>query len=179
MTTAERMRALLAGVRVTSPASFDWYHEQVELPTKVQADLGGAGTRRLLVALLDERLYMRFYLTGGRRLGPLPPPPRPWLSELPAELSRANTGVARMEPGWRTLEPDGGLLVVERDGLRIWARTDEVEDRGDGTARVRVPVDLPAISRVSTARAARPPSMRGREGSIASTGICAPPPPCR
>jgi hypothetical protein len=143
--TTERLRSLLARVRVNSPASFTWDGEEVTVAT------GGArshvrASRDALVAQLEHRLYTRFYLTGGRRLVPLPPRPRPWLCELPGELTRANAGRPRLEPGWRVVGSDGPSLVLERDGLRVWARPDEIETRDGGAASLRTPVDLPAVS---------------------------------
>ena len=87
-------------------------------------------------------------LLPHRRAAPrgAPPRPRPWLCDLPGVLTRANAGLPRLEPGWRIVGLDGPSVVVERDGLRIWARPDEVETRNGDTASLRTPVDLPAVS---------------------------------
>jgi len=145
LTTQARLLDLLGGVRVTSATSFAWHQERVELPIGSDVDLDDRRTVRLmLVDHLERYVYLFFYLTGGRQSAS-PPRPRPWLSGSPTELSGANAGVRQRQPGWRRLGGDRGCIVVERDGLRVWARPDDIVDNVDGTVCLRVPVDLPSV----------------------------------
>ncbi len=145
MAALDRLRDLMDGVRVTSPTSFQWYHRHVSLPVAPHAHGTAGPARAQMINHLERWVYTRYYLTGGRRLEPMPPPPRPWLSELPIQLRHANCGTALWQPDWTIVGRDGEFVVVERASLRVWARPEEIVADG-ATVRLRVPVDLPGSS---------------------------------
>lgn len=119
MTAARQIGAALDALRIRSATSYSWLGQLVEADRP-----GAAGAASWIERSLPARLYADFYLTGG----PAPvSAPLAWRLDTGevaavAELSAANTGTGSPQPGWRVVAPDGDRVVVERDGLRLWAR---------------------------------------------------------
>ncbi|MFN8108345.1 MAG: T3SS effector HopA1 family protein [Thermoleophilia bacterium] len=142
MSTAGRQLRMAAGaVDIRGPGSYVWRGEAINGPR--DADVRGDG----LVANLVQRLYERFYLTGARLHAPdVHARPQPWLCELPVTIARALREQRRLDRGWRPVGDENGQLVLERDGIRVWADPDEVVRGDDGICALRTAVDLPMRS---------------------------------
>lgn len=146
----------LAATAIHSPTSYTWFGRPgTSLTPEAAAAIAPEAARSFIVYHLKMQLYADFYCPGGAR-----PPLETWDATRPPsgrtsflqELSDANTGRGSFEPGWtvRSLEPD--RVVVERDGLSLWATQDEVVPEGTGgvsvgsSVRVRLPKELFKLS---------------------------------
>jgi hypothetical protein len=146
----------LAATAIHSPTSYTWFGRPgPSLTPEATAAIAPEAARSFLVYHLKMQLYADFYCPGGAR-----PALETWDAQRPPsgrtsflqELSDANTGRGSFEPGWtvRSLEPE--RVVVERDGLSLWATKDEVVAEGAGDVsvgspvRVRLPKELFKLS---------------------------------
>lgn len=140
-------------LRIETPTSFSWFGEPVApLPAEVVAQMGAEGARVYLRDRLRDRLYGSFYCTGRavsqQRSGTAIRPHG--ASAFIDSLSQANCGAGSREAGWKVLRAEAdGRLVVERHGLSLWVRPDEVS--GDATepdaeVSVRMPSELLRLS---------------------------------
>jgi hypothetical protein len=136
----ETILGVLETTRIVSGDAYDWCHGRYERP-----DVEGGTAEGWLTEALTNRLYSQFFCSGrpvgSRGSG------RPWprASGFVEELSAANTGTGCWEPGWRIVGAENGTTIVERDGLRLWARADEMAPEG-GMAAVRLPKELRRLS---------------------------------
>ena len=119
----------LEALAIHSTRSYSWLGQLFVR----DADLEGDETDALRRSI-EGRLYSDLYLAGGVAAPrPVPAPHTgPWPSRVARELSAANTGTGSPEAGWVVVGRDGTTLVVERDGLRVWAERERV--RGETPA---------------------------------------------
>ena len=134
---------LLEVLSIESFTSYVWLGQRFE----IRGDSGGA--RAVLAEALAARLYADFYCSGG----PAPPEPAPdpsapaWAWSRLDAMSAANAGRGFAQPGWVVRSIEDGLTVVERDGLRLWARASEVvTGAGGGEPGAQVELLLPKDS---------------------------------
>jgi hypothetical protein len=117
-----RIPEALEALRVDSLSQYVWLGQRFEVRREAPGD------RAMLASALATRLYLDFYCPGG--VAPPEGPPDPPGSLLPSPyvkaLSAANNGRGSSQAGWTVVAADDGLLVVERDGLKLWARPSEV-----------------------------------------------------
>ena len=145
----------LAAVAVTGRTSFSWFGVRAgDLPPQTESAMSPADARAYLVYQLHARLYGDFYTQGeasptmsdGRLAPPLGP------SAFVHALSNANHGNGSLESGWTIVAEDGGRVVVERGGLRLWADTgavsaaDEKPLRRGASVAVLMPKELLRLS---------------------------------
>jgi hypothetical protein len=128
----------LAAVAVTGRTSFSWFGVRAaDLPPQTESAMSPGDARAYLVYQLQLRLYGDFYTQGEARPalsdGRLTPPLGP--SAFVHALSEANHGMGSLESGWTIVAEDGGRLVVEREGLRLWADTGGVSAADGETLR--------------------------------------------
>lgn len=133
----------LAAIDVESPQACVWLGQRRRV---------GAGAPRhdalgRLRAWLADRLYADVYCTGG-----IAPPDAaaadPSAASLADALSAANAGRGSAQDGWIVLDGDGdgGSIVLERGGLRVWADAGDVLAT-DPRPGVRVRLRCPRESR--------------------------------
>ena len=133
----------IEAVTISSLTTYAWFGQPVEvLPPSATAVLGADGSRAYLLFNLQQRLYGDFYCQG--RASPRPSAPASaqigW-SPFIESLSLANTGYYSRESGWIVVAFDDGIVVVERDGLRIWVRREELAQR-DGDVIIGADIDV-------------------------------------
>ena len=113
---------------VTWPTGYSWFGEPTAILSDQAARTVGSDTaRRLLVFHLAQRLYASFYCRG--RATAAADTPRDLVtawSPFIAALSMANTGTGSLEEGWTVVGFDASAIIVERDGLRLWVRPEEL-----------------------------------------------------
>lgn len=132
---------LLDATTVVSPRAYVWVGQRFDLPP-------GPAPAEALRRELEARLYADFYLPGGVTPGGGAEvrPSGPWPSAAARALSRANAGSGSRQEGW-IVRGTGPEIVVERDGLRVWADPDAVHPVVGGTGvGERVAVTVPAES---------------------------------
>ncbi len=95
---------------------------------------GGAGVPR---ACVQTRLYTSFTASAAAPTASTPRPPRLGPSPFVWALSQANRGSGSREPGWTVAAHEDGRVVVERNGLRLWVRPEDLHR--DGGERARSP----------------------------------------
>jgi hypothetical protein len=129
----EAVAQAVAATTVLSPTAFAWFGApQQPLPQHTAAAMDATAARAYLVYALQSRLYTSFYCLGAaspdgfdsaptHRLGPSP---------FVWALSQANRGSGSRDPGWTVAAHEDGRVVVERDGLRLWVRPDELHRDG-------------------------------------------------
>lgn len=131
MTPGGQISAALDALRIRSETAYSWLGQVVEADRP-----GAAGAPSWIDLSLPARLYADFYLTGTPAPVSAPLAWRLDTGEVAAvgDLSAANVGAGSPQPGWRVVGPDGDRVVVERDGLRLWARPDALvpADAGPG-----------------------------------------------
>jgi hypothetical protein len=152
----DQIGELLRVVEVVSPTTHSWFGVPTSrLPAETTAAMAPEAARAFLLYTLQSQLYADFYCSGGARLpvdGGLQSQPgthTPFLEQL----SLSNSGSGSLDPGWRVVDIDDGLLVVDRGaGLRFWATADELQT-ADGaaasvasTVSVRMPKELLRLS---------------------------------
>jgi class II lanthipeptide synthase len=146
------MAAGLAAVRVHSETSYSWFGQRNPLlPKAIRATIGPQDAREYILYALQQQLYHYFYCPGtavparnptvvGHRLT--------WWTEFVGDLSAANNGTGSLEPGWRVHTIEGDHIVVERHGLHLWMKPDEVWLTHDSrpepgvAASIRLPKEL-------------------------------------
>lgn len=139
--------AALEALRIESPTSFSWFGESsVPLDPGVVEQMDADSARTYLRHGLGDRLYTNFYCSGQpvpRQLQRMPAQPQ-GASPFLDSLSRANRGSGSRESGWTVARVEGdGRLIVQRHGLSLWARPEEV--LGPATSPgSKVSVTLPA-----------------------------------
>jgi hypothetical protein len=145
----------LAAVRITSPSSYTWFGARAGgLRADVEAAMGAASVREFLLHNLTWRLYADCYCAGRPRASIADPVANGLNGNAGfiASLSAANSGTGGREPGWTVVKPDGGSLIVERGGLRLWMAPGDVYASGpDGLqpgsgAGVLMPKELLRLS---------------------------------
>jgi len=138
--------AALEALRIESPTSFSWcQHPSPPLPSSVVEAMDADTARAYLCQRLQGQLYSDFYCAG--RAVPHQPPrmmAQPQgASPFIDALSHANSGAGSRESGWRIVRgDDDGRLVVQRHGLSLWTRPDEVQG-GEMSPGSEVSVTLP------------------------------------
>lgn len=135
----QQVAEVLDALIVHSPAAYTWVGQRFRLPPLA----GGETAAGALARELAARLYLDAYVTGGVTPGGVATPwmTGPWPSAAARELSAANRGTGSRQAGW-TVHEVGAQIVVERDGLRLWADPAQVLPDGGGGAGVGEPVVL-------------------------------------
>jgi len=125
------MDAGVAAVRIHSATSFSWFGERnPQLSNTIRAAISPSDAREYLLYSLQLQLYRNFYCPGA-------PVPAGILSvgghrgvsvraDFVARLSAANTGVGSLEPGWHVHAVDADRVVVERSGLLVWIKYEQL-----------------------------------------------------
>jgi hypothetical protein len=121
--------AAIEPLEIEGASSYRWFGERFELPEPVRRLAPPEGLRAALTQALQWRLYADFFTAGA------PVPARPRVAPPPDDgftraLSAANRGTGANETGWVFQGHDGGRLMVERLGLRLWAEPEEVVVEG-------------------------------------------------
>ena len=122
MTLRGLLAETLGVLSIESPSSYVWLGQRF--------DIGSAGVDGLarLRSELRARLYSDVFCTGGPAPAVEEPDGHPETASPPrgGALSSANCGRGSPMGGWVVRGRDGADLVLERDGLRVWAGPDEV-----------------------------------------------------
>jgi HopA1 effector protein family len=125
----EAVEQVLAATTVLSPTAFAWFGApQQPLPERSAAAMDATAARAYLVYALQSRLYASFYCLGAASPDGFDPAPTHRLGPSPFlwALSRANRGAGSHEPGWTVAAHEDGRVVVEREGLRLWVRPEDL-----------------------------------------------------
>jgi hypothetical protein len=121
------VRGALEATQIVAPTRYRWF-EQLNAPlaAETEAAMAPEDARRFLVHALKMRLYGDFYCPGHARpaLDSAYRPPR--ATAFLEALSAANQGHGSCDPGWRVVRHEHPHIVVERHGLQVWVRPDEV-----------------------------------------------------
>ncbi len=157
----EAVEQVLAATTVLSPTAFAWFGApQQPLAQRSAAAMDATAARAYLVYALQSRLYTSFYCLGAASPDGFDPAPTHRLGPSPFlwALSQANRGAGSREPGWTVAAHEDGRVVVEREGLRLWVRPEELHrDGGERTPQpdavqpgtqvgVRMPKELRRLS---------------------------------
>jgi hypothetical protein len=124
----------IAAVEILGPARYAWLGSAFDLPEPIRRLAAPSGLRAALVQAIQWRLYADFF-TAGRPSSPAPRAARSPDERFARALSAANCGTGAVELGWRLVGPDGGRLIVERLGLRLWTAPEEVVHLGPDPPR--------------------------------------------
>ncbi|HEV7883897.1 MAG TPA: T3SS effector HopA1 family protein [Solirubrobacteraceae bacterium] len=117
----EQVAEALRAVRVTSPTSFEWFGQPAAMLRRaVRSALSPSAARELLVRRLAVELYESFFTQGA-------PTPRNADAvrttrsdaAFVAALSDANAGRGGWSDGWRVVDADDDVVVVQRGGPRL------------------------------------------------------------
>jgi hypothetical protein len=138
------LESALEAVRVHSSKSYSWLGQRaLSLPSVVAKAVEGDAARDYLRHALQQHLYRRWYRLGGTASADAADAgthaialPTPFL----AALSKANLGRGPYESGWHVHAIDGDFIVVQRDGLLLWARPDEIVSVDGATPNLAAPV---------------------------------------
>ena len=131
----EQVAEALRAVRVTSPTSFTWFGQPaVPLRRAVRSSLSPGAARGLLVRRLASELYESFFTPGA----PVPHNPDEVDAghadaAFAAALSDANAGTGGWSDGWRVVDADDDVVVVERDGLRLRGAPSDLRQAARGS----------------------------------------------
>ena len=120
---------VLEATTIVSDTGFLWFGQHVDdLPAEVAAALPEERRRGHLGHELASRLYADCYRWGRPRPSPAPLERRPPLGTTPlaAALAEANRGRGGVWPGWRVIGREGEDVLVERGGLTLRARPDDL-----------------------------------------------------
>jgi hypothetical protein len=135
---------------IHSATAYSWFGKRMDdLPAETERAMTPATARKYLLHTLQSQLYSDFYCPGAAtpaRDAPRGAPP-PRFTPFVQALSAANAGHGSREPGWLVRAVEDGQVVVERDGLRVWVRREEVSAPKGGLVpgaalRVRLPKEL-------------------------------------
>lgn len=127
MTNQALILEALEALSVDSLSSYAWLGQRFALQ---RAENGDEDGRAAAVTALAERLYADFYCTGGVAPPQVMKEPRSglWPSPQSKALSAANRGLGCRQAGWIVRDEEDGFVVVERDGLRLWAEPSRLPD---------------------------------------------------
>jgi hypothetical protein len=148
---SDTLDEVLSGIVIVSPTVYSWFGTRSQdLPGRIKKSIDADVTRSFLLTTLTSQLYRDFY--GQGRPVPIAPvatsESRAEKEQLVADLTAANAGTGAWSPGWTVRSTDGRHIVVERDGLSLWAVPDQL--RGvigeDGAAQVGSVLRLPLPS---------------------------------
>jgi hypothetical protein len=120
--------------------------------TRTMPARGATAPKRWLVAALRSELYRHYYLGEAIETEDAAIDRRPVFAREDAAFGRvlraANQCRGYFETGWRIVRPfdRAEVALVEKDGLRLSVRAQEIEPAGDTTVRVRFPADRPYAS---------------------------------
>jgi hypothetical protein len=133
-----QVAAALAGLRVAPPRAYWWLGRLVQCAPDIHEGV--------FLARLEDDLYRDFYCTGGE--------PKPLSREQSApavraafaeQLADANMASKTWAQGWTVTALHGDTACVERNGLHLFARRDEIRcDGGRIAPGLRVSIALPA-----------------------------------
>jgi hypothetical protein len=150
MSHRELVVGALEALDIDSSSSYCWLGQRFAVGPGENGEM--VGSRGALIRALEGRLYADFYCSGG--VAPPADPPDPgtasWSSSEAQALSSANCGRGSRQGGWIVQEVDDGSVVVERDGLRLWAEPDQVlpdgaSSRPGDEVSVILPKELPGL----------------------------------
>lgn len=145
----------LAATAVQSPTSYSWFgHRTSGLPARTAGVITREAARAYLLYHLQARLYNDFYTRGCAAWPDESPGRMPVTGFTPflQALSAANPGRGSHEGGWRVRGFEGDRVVVERDGLSLWVKGNDVVAEGsreviaNTAVRVRLPKELLKLS---------------------------------
>jgi HopA1 effector protein family len=139
----EAVEQAVAATTVLSSTAFAWFGApQQALAERSAAAMDATAARAYLVYALQTRLYTSFYCLGAASpdgFDAAAPTPRLGPSPFVWSLSRANRGTGSREPGWTVAAHEDGRVVVERDGLRLWVRPEELHRDGGAVGGEHAP----------------------------------------
>lgn len=135
----DAVRTAIGATTVHSPSACSWFGRR--LPS-------GGRDGQCPQHSLEAHLYRAFYCQGfAARIEAAPDHRRERLTPFAEALSASNAGTGCHQPGWIVRGADDGRLVVERDGLTVWARPQELAlPGGQANAGSIVTVILPKES---------------------------------
>jgi HopA1 effector protein family len=148
----EQIASALRAVAVASSSSYSWFGRRSRpLPTEVISSASPHAVREYLTEALERELYRSFYTQGK---------PVPWVRRgaagrpdlaFVAALSFANAGAGGWAEGWRVVSVERGIVVVEKDGLRVRAQASDCRTADElctpgAQVSVRRPKELTASS---------------------------------
>lgn len=146
----QQVAAAIEATAILSPVTFSWRGRRFgDLPRAAARALSPEASRQYLVRNLRDQMYDGFYCHGvaASSAERLPLPPVTGFTPFVQALSAANHGRGSVEPGWRLSGGGDSELVIERDGLRLWATPADVVETGDaGSVGVRLPRELLRLS---------------------------------
>lgn len=147
----ETLASAVVAVQVHSNTEHSWFGIRTPpLPKALKKTINGDEARTYLLHSIQQRLYSHWFRLGAAEAVETIDSAvsrSTMRSPFVTALSSANAGRGAHESGWKVHAIDAEHVVVERRGLRAWARPDEicqVAGRLDpGTAiAVRVPNEL-------------------------------------
>ena len=151
----ELVAGAVAATAVHSRTSYSWFgYRAGELPARTARAITREAARAYLLHSLQAQLYRDFY-TRGYAAWPDESPgrmPVTGLTPFLQALSAANSGRGSHEGGWRVCGFAGDRVVVQRDGLSLWVKGDDVVAEGshevaaNAAVRVRLPKELLRLS---------------------------------
>lgn len=146
----ELLTAVLEATAIHSATSYSWFGTPVQdVPRQIERTMSPSDARDYLLYRLQMQLYNDFYCRGAPTPSREPPARGAMHSSSPfvEALSAANSGRGSREPGWLVRAVDHRAIVVERDGLQVWVRPQDVFAPSSGIIpgariRVRLPKEL-------------------------------------
>lgn len=116
-------------VNIRSATSFSWFGDlSPNVSAVARRAMTGSVMREYLCYQLQMRLYGDFYCKGsatpgGEQSSALR---RTRITPFIEALSSANTGIGAREGGWSVVNVSGNVVIVVRDGLRVWVRREDI-----------------------------------------------------
>lgn len=150
----ELVAGALAATAVHSLTSYSWFgHRAGELPARSARAITREAARAYLLHGLQAQLYRDFYTRGYAAWPDESPGRMPVTGFTPflQALSAANPGRGSDEGGWHVRGFAGDRVVVQRDGLSLWVKGDDVvaesgQVAANAAVRVRLPKELLRLS---------------------------------
>ena len=153
----ELVRGALDETVVHSSTTYSWFRRRgPQLGREAEEAMTPEAARAFLVYSLQMQLYADFYCRGAATPAAEEPgaswPMATGPSPLLLALSAANSGRGSFEPNWTIRRFEDARVVVERDGLNLWAKPEEVAAQGGGelapgsAVMVKMPKELLKLS---------------------------------
>jgi hypothetical protein len=124
----KQIEKAIEAVVLHSPTSYWWCGKQSpQLSPKVKRLFSAETTRNYLLFTLQLQLYSDFYCRGFVAPATEAQVGLPLVARTPfvEELSDANSGHGHDENGWRVRTLMRDKVLVEKEGLNLWARTQD------------------------------------------------------
>lgn len=123
----EQVALAARAVTVRSESSYAWFGRPS--PRWARSDLPPALIHRHLILQLQQELYRSFYVRGVPVPDDEESSPHSPDSAFIESLSAANASRGGWDSGWSLIRREGSVLVLERGGLRLHARTSDCSAR--------------------------------------------------